>query len=223
MIEIVEKIKKLLHIKSKAEEEEEKIEIDPKFFRNADALFDELGVDELSIYCGEDFWEFADELCDKIWDLRIRIKKQTGFIMPSVRILDKSDLQENEIRINVRNNTVYTDFLIPTEENFCDEIVKNLEIICFEYLEDIFSNELVEKYIDHVNEKNSGLIMYLNRIIPVPAFKKIFIDIIRNGKSINDITMIFEKIAEAAMTEKDMCFARDSEKISTAVIDKLNN
>ena len=213
MIEIFEKIKKLLHIKSKTEEE--LIEINPELFRNTDDLFDELGVDELSIYCGEDFWEFADELCDKIWDLRIKIKKQTGFIMPSVRILDKSDLQENEIRINVRNNTVFTDFLIPTEKNFCDEIIKNLEGICFD--------ELVEKYIDHVNERNSGLIMYLNRIIPVPAFKKIFIDIIRNGKSINDITMIFEKIAEAAMTEKDMCFARDSEKISTAVIDKLNN
>ena len=218
MMEIIEKIKKLLHIKSKNEE----IEIAPEVFRTPENLFDELGVCELSINCGEDFIGFVDELGDRIWALRLDIKKRTGFIIPPVHITDSLNLQENEIRINVRENTVYTDFLIPTSGNFCDEIIKNLEIICFEYLEDIFSNEFVEKYIDHVNEKNSGLVMYLNRIIPVPAFKKIFIDIIRNGKSINDITMIFEKIAEAAMTEKDMCFTRDSEKIATAVIDKLN-
>jgi len=220
MMEIIEKIKKLLHIKPKQTEE---IEIEPEIFRNPADLFDELGVYELSINCGEDFIGFVDALGDRIWDLRLDIKKRTGFIIPPIHITDSADLQENEIRINVRENTVYTDFLVPTNENFCDEVIKNLEIICFEYLEEIFSNEFVEKYIDHVNEKNSGLVMYLNRIIPVPAFKKIFIDIIRNGKSINDITMIFEKIAEAAMIEKDMCFTRDSEKISTAVIDKLND
>lgn len=224
MIDFIEKIKKLLHIKSNSTEEfDTENDIYPEIYkRSIDDLFAELGVDEISIYCGEDFIEFTDELCSRIWDLRYEIKEKTGFILPSVRILDKSDLQENEIRINVRNNTVYTDFLIPTEENYCDEIIKNLRVICFEYLEDIFSNEIVEKYIDHVNINNSGLVMYLMRVITVTGFKKIFIDIIKSGKSINDITMIFEKIAEAAMKDNDICFTRDSKKISAAVLDKLN-
>lgn len=219
MINLIDEIKKLFSAKRKENDENTEPR---KYFGNPDDLFDELGVYELSIDCGEDFLPFVDELSGRIWDLRLDIKKRTGFILPPVHILDKTDLQENEIRINVRDNTVFTDYLVPTEENFCDEIIRNLEIICFEYLEEIFSNEIVEKYIEHVNINNCGLVAYLTRVIPVPGFKKIFTDIIRNGKSINDITMIFEKIAEAAMTDNDTCFTRDAKKISKEVLAKLN-
>lgn len=219
MIKLIEKIKNIFSVKQK---ENDNYTESQKISRTPDDLFEELGVYELSIDCGEDFLPFVDELSDRIWGLRLDIKERTGFILPPVHILDKSDLQENEIRINVRNNPVFTDYLVPTEKNFCDEIIKNLEIICFEYLEDIFSNEIVEKYIEHVNINNCGLVSYLTRIIPVTGFKKIFIDIIRYGKSINDITMIFEKIAEAAMTDNDTCFTRDAKKISNAVLAKLD-
>lgn len=219
MIKLFEKIKKIFSAKQNEDDVNTETR---KFFGNPDDLFDELGVYELSINFGEDFLSFIDELSARIWDLRLDIKNRTGFILPPVHILDNTELQENEICINVRNNTVFTDYIVPTEKNFCDEIIKNLEIICFEYLEEIFSNEIVEKYIDHVNINNCGLVAYLTRVIPVPGFKKIFIDIIRNGKSINDITMIFEKIAEAAMTDNDTCFTRDAKKISRAVLAKLD-
>ena len=86
-----------------------------------------------------------------------------------------------------------------------------------ENLDLVFTNEITEKYINAVQSRNGWLVWNVSHLIPVTGIKVILVNLLKNGKSINDITYIFEKICEAATKEKDWCSMRDPYKIAKAI------
>lgn len=206
---MIEKIKNLLKFNrnSKAKTVQDEI----------DEMFDTLGVDTLKITVGEDLVPFAQDLVASIKDLRKKIKSNTGLIIPQVRILDSTELQENEYKISIQGKTVFTGFTVPKEDYAVNEITTNLEKECFKNVELVLSNELTEKYIETVQRTNGWLICYLSRLIPPTGIKIILSDLIKNGKSINNINYIFEKICEVATKDQDIYKIRDARKIAKEV------
>ena len=73
-----------------------------------------------------------------------------------------------------------------------NEWIKKVE--CGMYSDEDVMYELTEKYMETVQRNNGWLICYLSRLIPTTGIKIILSDLIKNGKSINDISFIFEKI-----------------------------
>lgn len=184
-----------------------------------DDLFDTLDGDTICIKIGSDICEFGEKIANQIGEVRSKIKDKMGLIIPPVRLTDfgNDDFQENEYRIIIQNKTVFTGFTVPKEDYACNEIMRELEKACFDNVELVLTCQMVEKYINFVQNKNSWLIWYLSRLIPPTGIKVILTDLIKNGKSINDINFIFEKICEQATIEKDMCSIRDPYKIAKAI------
>jgi len=203
---MIKRIKNLLKLNKKKSEE--------NVYAKIDELFSTLGVDELCIQVGEDLIPFCEVICEKIQDLRKKLKDKTGLIIPPVRVIDNLDFQENEYQIKLRNKLVFTGFTVPTSDYATNEISRSLENACMENLDIVMTNEMVEKYIECVQRNNGWLVWYLARLIPTTGIKVILTDLIRNGKSINDITYIFEKICEQATKVRDVYSIPDAHKIA---------
>lgn len=203
---MIEKITNLLKLNRK--------ETQKSVYDEINDMFDSLGVDELKITLGEDLTPFGEELGRHIRELRRKIKSKTGLIIPAVRILDNTDLQENEYQIRIRENIVFTGFTVPKQDYALNEITANFEKECIKNVELVMSNELTEKYMETVQRNNGWLMCYLSRLIPTTGIKIILSDLIKNGKSINDISFIFEKICEVATKDRDMYSIRDPHKIA---------
>lgn len=206
---MIEKFKNLLKFNRNSKTKNVQDEIDE--------MFDTLGVDALKISVGEDLIPFGENLCASIRDLRKKIKADTGLIIPPVRIIDNSELQENEYKISIQDKNVFTGFTVPKEDYAVNEITTNLEKECIKNVELVLSNELTEKYMETVQRTNGWLICYLSRLIPPTGIKIILSDLIKNGKSINNINYIFEKICEAATKDQDIYKIRDARKIAKEV------
>jgi len=206
---MIETIKNLLKLNKKEPEKD--------VYEKINDLFDSLGTDEISISVGEDLICFGKAVAERVGELRNKIKDKTGLIIPPVRVLDNLDFQENEYRIKIRNEEVYTGFTVPKEDYALNEISRCLEKVCMDNLDRVLTNEMVEKYIEVVQRNNGWLIWYLARLIPTTGIKVILVDLIKNGKSINDITYIFEKICEQATKSRDIYTIPDVYKIAEKI------
>ncbi|MBR2524932.1 FHIPEP family type III secretion protein [bacterium] len=206
---MIETIKNLLKLNKKEPEKD--------VYEKINDLFDSLGADEISIQVGEDLIDFGGNFGGRIDDLRTKMKDKTGLIIPKVHVFENLDFQENEYRIKIRNEEVFVGFTVPKEDYALNEITRSLENVCMENIDKVMTNEMVEKYIETVQRNNGWLVWYLARLIPTTGIKVILVDLIKNGKSINDITYIFEKICEQATKTRDIYTIPDVYKIAEKI------
>lgn len=136
-------------------------------------MYNSLYCEELRIYIGNDLTAFDDILTEKLWTLRERLFEETGFIMPAVRIMSEDILQENEYRIAVRGIVVYTGYAIFNADFAPDEIAKSLEDTLTQHIDDVFSNSVVEKYIDYVQTESHRLVSALLAVTDIAALRVI--------------------------------------------------
>lgn len=186
-------IKNLLHINKKNSE----LTVSQKI----DNLFDLLDEYIIVIDIGEDLSPHNKLIVDIIQELREEIKSECGFIFPEIYIRENSGLQENEFVVYIRNNMAAKGFLIPNQSGITDEFYDVFKTALYNNVDKIFSNELVERYIDTAQRKNGWLIWNIVKILSVPEIKIILSDIISSGKSINNIGYIFEKIGEEVLLD----------------------
>ena len=164
-------------------------------------LFDDLDGDVIWLQIGSDIVPFGDYLCkDIIANLRDEIKYECGFILPPIHVTDNTSYQENEFTITIRGNLIENGYLIPTKTGIQDELYETLKTAVYNNINIIFTNEIAEKYIETVQRKNGWLIWNLTNQLSVIDIKTILIDIINSGKSINNITYIFEQIGNQILT-----------------------
>ncbi len=85
---------------------------------NPNRMYERLGVDVLSLQVGGGLLVIADpdqegQLLAKIAALRQRITDELGYIIPNIRIMDSSALEDNEYLISIRGNNVANGFVYP--------------------------------------------------------------------------------------------------------------
>ena len=188
---MIKRIQKLFGFKK--EETEEKLSV-VDVINN---LFDDLDEDVIALQVGSDLIPFGEYLCkDIIANLRDEIKYECGFILPPIHVTDNTSYQENEFTISVRGTIVETGYVVPNKKGIQDELYSVLKTVIYDNLDKIFTNEIMEKYIDRVEIQNRWLIWNLMSQLSIIDVKTILIDIINSGKSINNITYIFEQIGK---------------------------
>ena len=190
---MLHRIKKLFHLEKKEEETQ-------TVYDKINDLFDSLNDDTILVQIGSDLTPFGDFICEVIASLRDEIKDECGFILPPVRIRDNECYQENEYTIDIHGEHAGGGFLVPNEEGIRVEFYETLKTVVYERIDDIFTNEIAEKYINIVQRDNSWLIWNLTNLLSVVDIRTILSDIICAGKSINNINYIFEKIGEQILS-----------------------
>lgn len=85
---------------------------------NPNRMYERLGVDILSLQVGTGLIPIADpeqegQLLAKIAALRQKMTDELGYIIPNIRIMDSSALEELEYLISIRNNTVAKGVVYP--------------------------------------------------------------------------------------------------------------
>lgn len=85
---------------------------------NPNRMYERLGVDILSLQVGSGLLKIADpeqegQLLARIAALRQRMTDELGFIMPNIRIMDSTALDQHEYLISIRNNPVANGFVYP--------------------------------------------------------------------------------------------------------------
>jgi flagellar biosynthesis component FlhA len=208
---MLHRIKNLFHSEKKKEDS-------LTVYDRINDLFDSLNDDIILVQIGSDLTPFGEFICKVIATLRDEIKCECGFILPPVRIRDNEGYQENEYSIDIRGEHAAGGFLIPNEEGIQAEFYETLKTVIYERIDDIFTNEIAEKYINIVQRDNSWLIWNVTNILSVIDIRTILSDIISAGKSINNINYIFEKIGEQILSSGEY---RDcSKKYNPHIISK---
>ena len=178
-----------------------------------DELFNSLDSESIKVLIGSDLEIFGESFCESISLFRENLKEEFGFILPGIRIKSDCSLQENEFIILINNKKVYQEFAIPKTEYIETNFPKAFEEVFKNHLDSFFSSSILEKYINFAQKENSWLVWNLTCSLTLVEIKTILIDLIKNGKSINNITYVFEKICEQIYIE-DYYLHRKPHKIS---------
>ena len=185
---MLEKIIKLFNFQKNTETNE-------TILNNIDDLFNSMNSDIITIFVGSDFTKLVDTIIETIKTTRTKVKEETGFIIPEIHILDDNNLQENELNLYIRGKKVLERFIVPNIKEIEKELQEILNIIYQEHLEEIFSLELVEKYIEFSREKLAWTISNITNMYSISEIRNILIYILKRQKSIRDINYVFEKFA----------------------------
>jgi len=213
---MLNRIKKLLNIKTKEEE--------LSAFDKINNLFDSLNEDTILIQIGSDLAPFGEYICSIIGELREEIKDECGFILPAVRTIDNNYYQENEYTISILGKLTENGFLIPTQKGIKEELYEALKTTIYNNLDSIFTNDIVERYIKSVQCKNNWLVWNISCALSVIELKAIMLGIIKNGKSINNINYIFEQIGEQVLHDgeyKDYLKKYNTQTIASQIAKNL--
>lgn len=159
-------------------------------------LFEEIDDEILTIEFGNDILAFHNEITDNVVNLRRKIMQETGFIFPLTQFLHNMDLQENQYLIKIMGKTVFEGYVVPNVKDATDEIIKNFENVVMNNFDKLLTNNTVENYLNHIEDLNPRLVCNTIRFLTLGDIKKILVEILNEGKSIRNITYIFEKINE---------------------------
>jgi len=163
-------------------------------------LFDSLDENIIKIHIGTDLNSYRQLIYDTVFDIRVELQDECGFIIPTVNIEDNFFIQENELVIYIREKKIVNCFMIPNQISIQEEFYELFKSTVYEYIKTIFTNELTEKYIYAVQKNNNLLVWNLTNILSTIDIKTILTDIILQGKSISNINYIFEKIGEQVLS-----------------------
>ncbi|MCM1004651.1 MAG: FHIPEP family type III secretion protein [Candidatus Gastranaerophilales bacterium] len=213
MNNMIEKLKQIFKIK--------KEETQPTVEDRIEEAFNSLGDDVVRIEIGSDITEVAGSVLEKISEFREDIKSKTGFIFPPVRVLEKDSLQENELVFYIRGKDAFHEFAIPNKEYVDKNIYDCLQKVFDDYLEDVFTMEYVEKYINKVQAINSWLVWDVSKQLGAYEIKTILVNIIKEKKSISDIHLIFEKIDECLSENRDWCHVWKPDVVSKRICKEI--
>lgn len=200
ILKIIEKIR--LEAETETASNVKKYVNNDNIFEKTDRMFDDLNEDTVKIEFGNDVKEFIESIIFVTDIVREQIKKETGFIFPLIHYLTNTNLQENEIKVYLNGNELYSKFIIPVQEETEKEIEEILFDLFNNHLSEIFSNESVEKYFETVKKYNGKLAADIAYNLSSIEVKYILIDLIKKGKSIKNISYVFEKIAEQVFIGK---------------------
>lgn len=191
-------------------------ENNPDINEKINEIFSSLDTDILRVEIGNDLVPFGEKICSIVGDIRSEIKEELGFIIPAVHIINNELLQENEYTISIRGSIFHDEFVIPNEKGITDDIYGSLKDIILTNFKKIMTNELTEKYIEKVRTSNPLLIWDITGAISTSEIRTILSELLENGKSIRNISEIFEKISEQIYIE-NTANSRNPHKIATEI------
>lgn len=116
---------------------------------------------------------------------------------------------------------VLRDFLVPNKEIIVKNIYEILNHVFDDYLDEIFTMEYVEKYINKVQMTNSWMVWDISKQLGGYEIKKILVNVIKEKKSIANINWVFEKIDECLSENRDFFHVWDADIVSRYICKEI--
>lgn len=211
---MLDKLKQLFNLKTTTE-------VTPTVEEKIEEAFNSLGEDVVRLEFGEDVTAFSYLILEKINEFRENLKLDTGFIFPPVHVLQNDDLQENEIVFYVRGKETEHEFLIPNKETVDKYIPETLTRLFETNIDEIFTMEYLERYINKVQSINSWLVWDISKQLGAYEIKTILVNVLKQKKSIADINRVFEKIDECLAENRDFCHVWKPEIVSKRICKEI--
>ncbi|MBQ7764175.1 FHIPEP family type III secretion protein [bacterium] len=206
MLEIIKKIFKNTESKT----------IEPNIYERIDEMFDSLDADIITVFIGEDLVPFGVDIINTISEYREELKDLNGFILPPVHVLDKSDLQENQILALVRGKKVIEKYVIPTRKEVKKETIDMMKYIYNRHLDQIFTYQMTEKYVNFVQKNQPWTAWNITSMYSITDIRYVLKNLLEENRSIKDINYVFEKFADCAL--ESGCYSYTS---PTRIVKKL--
>lgn len=126
---------------------------------------------------------------------RMLLVKNTGKLMPLLRIRDNTELKENEYRISAYDNILFTAFIDEKEEEPYKRIIDDVMDVCDKNYAVILNKNIVKLMIDNLSELYPGIV---DDIVPSKIsylqIKKELQKLVEEGKSIRNLIGILEEM-----------------------------
>ncbi len=126
---------------------------------------------------------------------RISLAKSTGKLMPILRIMDNTELGEDEYRIISFDNILLTAVVTEGEKFPYEKIIDDVVDVCDKHYANILNKNIVKIMIDNVSEMYPGVV---EDIIPSKIsylqVKQELKRLIEEGKSIRNLLGILESM-----------------------------
>lgn len=210
---MINKIKKFFGKKESPKVEQNVLE-------KIDEMFDSLNSDVITLLIGGDFIEHSDLILKVISDYRDELKDTTGFILSPVHVMSDNSLQENEFVVKVLGKQVTQKFVIPNEEHIKEDILDSLKYLYENKLDEIFTCEITEKYINFVQKNRPYTIWNISIMYTIEEIRSVLVGILSNKKSIKDINKVFDRFVQYSM-ESGFCSHTPADKIVNKILKKL--
>ena len=124
---------------------------------------------------------------------RISLVKETGKLMPVLRVKDNTEMNENEYRVISFDKVVFTSVISKKEENPYKKIIDDVAETCDKFYAMILNKNLVKVMIDNVSELYPGV---ADDIIPSKIsylqVKQELTRLVEEGKPIRNFVGILE-------------------------------
>ena len=124
---------------------------------------------------------------------RMILVKKTGKLMPLLRIRDNTELKENEYRISVFDQILFTACMDEKEEEIYKKIMDDVADVCDKHYDSILNKNIVKLMIDNLSELYPGIV---DDIIPSKIsylqIKEELKKRVEEGKTIRNLIGILE-------------------------------
>lgn len=124
---------------------------------------------------------------------RMRLVKETGKLMPLLRIRDNTKLKENEYRMSAFDNILFTAFIDEKEEEPYKRIIDDATHVCDKNYAVILNKNIVKLMIDNLSELYPGIV---EDIVPAKIsylqIKEELKKRVEEGKAIRNLIGILE-------------------------------
>lgn len=131
---------------------------------------------------------------------RLCLVKNTGKLMPVLRIRDNIELKENEYRISVFDNIMFAAYIDENEEEPYKRIIDDVTNVCDKHYGAILNKNIVKLMIDNLSELYPGVV---DNIIPEKiSYLQIKEELkrrVEEGKSIRNLVGILEDMEMSMM------------------------
>lgn len=153
--------------------------------------------------------EFSETLTDIVCeglkttcvqDSRKRLARETGLLLPILRLRDNCALEKNSYRILVYGETVITGFKEEEDTAFYASIVYAVEDYCRKNYVKIINKNIVKTMIDNIRNEYPGVVDGLvpEQISYLKVEKKLK-ELLVEGKTIRDLIHILEELEEECL------------------------
>lgn len=144
----------------------------------------------------------TDIVCDGlkttcVQDSRNRLARETGFLLPIIRLRDNCILEKNSYRVLVYGETAITGVKEAEDSAFYANIIYAVEDYCRKNYVKIINKNIVKTMIDNIKHQYPGVVdgVIPEQISYLKVEKKLK-EILAEGKSIKDLIHILEELEE---------------------------
>lgn len=126
---------------------------------------------------------------------RLELVKETGMLLPLLRLRDNVALKDREIRITSYDKVLYESILLEIGEDTYQNIINQVIAVCREHYGTILNKQIVKQMVDNLKEQYPGIADdVVPEMISYLRLEQRLQEIVKENGNIRDMIHILEEL-----------------------------